>query len=933
MNNRLIKSNDAGGGGACTNTVDLYNPFPDGGGVALYQLNGDATDVSGNYDGTWSGTEAYTTGVFGQAGVFNGSNSQILVSSVSGFPSGNSARTLSFWMNSSSYLDGGVLGYGAAANNEGFLFYVAGGNLIVTFYLNDASVNYSLSTNQWYNIVATHDGSTFTVYVNGSSVYSAAKTLNTSATNFKIGGAPWNSGAEYFQGSIDQVRIFNRVLRPYEVEALYTEEYCTPTIVPSEHFNTVTYTAATTNGTYDITGSSFQPDLIWVKNRDNVEQHYLMDSVRGLTNMTDKFLQSSTTNSESSASPMVNGTAVTAIDGGFRVVETSITSGELYFNGRDYVSWNFKAGGAAVTNTDGTITSQVSANTEAGFSVVKQVPNNTNQTYGHGLGVAPSVIISKNLNVAGAWGVYHKDLGTGKYLFLNTTAAVNPTVNANVYPVVNDTVFSGGSGGWNSTTGGENAYINYCFAEVEGFSNFGSYVATSDVATNVITGFEPAFVMIKAASDLTSGFEDYRSWVIYDNKRNITDNQTTDPLYANRSYQEGLRGNGTAGAGVLDFNFNSNGFSINVGSVEARGFTGEKFIYMAFAADPTAVEPTLEDSFNTVLYQGDGTSSQPITGVGFQPDFTWVKNRSSNDQNHAFFDSVRGVQRELRSDATAAENNYSATNYSLKSFDNNGFTVGDITAGNYNVNGAVGGTYSGAAQFVAWCWKGAEIPAINSNGSIPSVVSANPAAGFSIVSYTGNNIAGATIGHGLGVEPDVIIVKNRDTTDIWTVQHSALGYTNYIDLSSTNATTVNSVVWYAQPTNEVFSFGANPRGNGSGNKIIAYCFAEVAGFSKFGSYTGTGNTSGNIITTGFEPAFIMIKCSTTSTNWVIYDNKRDTANPRDHILIPNTSGAEVVGYPGTDFDFNSTSFQAKGNDAGINASGQTYIYMAFANQF
>ena len=686
MNNRLIKSNDAGGGGGCTNTVDLYNPFPDGGGVALYQLNGDATDVSGNYDGAASNV-TYGAGEFGQAGVFNGSNSQILVSSVSGFPSGNSARTISFWMNSSSYLDGGVLGYGAGANNQGFLFYVAGGNLIVTFYINDASVNYSLSTNQWYNIVATHDGSTFTVYVNGSSVYSAARTLNTSATNFKIGGAPWNSSGEYFSGSIDQVRIFNRALRPYEIEALYTEEYCTPTIVPSEHFNTVLYTG---NGsTQSITGVGFQPDFLWIKSRNATYNNLLQDSVRGAGSS----LYSNLTYSGDDSGDYY----VSSFDSnGFTM---NVLGGSSQNNtGTNYVAWNFKAGGAAVTNTDGTITSQVSANTEAGFSIVSlTIPNDNTQSVGHGLDTAPSVIIMKARNAAEGWLTYHSSVGLNKYLILNSTAA-----SANYTGIWSDVNSSTFTTLYHSAVGSPTRdVVAYCFAEVEGFSSFGSYVGTGASGNTVVTGFEPAFVMLKSTS--ATG-----NWRMWDNKRTLQ-NPRNNVLIANGSNAEFTND--------VAIEFLENGFSF-LGS--GSNDSGASFIYMAFAADPTTVEPTLEDSFNTVTWTGN-QSTQSITGVGFQPDFTWIKGRDSA-WYHLLYDSVRGANKELHSNTTDSEG--SDVNI-LQSFDNDGFTLGSSGEGNWNGQG-----------YVAWCWKGAELPAINSNGSIPSVVSANPAAGFSIVSYT-----------------------------------------------------------------------------------------------------------------------------------------------------------------------------------------------------
>ena len=311
-------------------------------------------------------------------------------------------------------------------------------------------------------------------------------------------------------------------------------------------FNTVLWTGNAT--ARSITGVGFQPDFVWIKARSqNAYAHRLTDSVRGAT----KLLFSSSTSAE-----VTDVNTLTSFNAdGFTL------GNEQYVNGSgiDFVAWCWKAGGAAVTNTDGTITSQVSANPGAGFSIVKQLSNGTNQTYGHGLGVAPSVIISKNLDVSGPWGVYHKDLGTGKWLYLNETDTVGTSVN--VYPIVNDTVFSGGSGGWNAFN---NYYINYCFAEVAGFSKIGSYSGTNSAGNKQTTGFEPAFILIK---ETTRALD----WYILDNKRNSTNPRTTilvpNDSIAEVTFPQGL-------------NFESDGFSFTGAYFNDSGST---FIYMAFA--------------------------------------------------------------------------------------------------------------------------------------------------------------------------------------------------------------------------------------------------------------------------------------------------------------------------------------------------------------
>ena len=879
MNNRLIKSNDAGGGGGCTNTVDLYNPFPDGGGVALYQLNGDATDVSGNYNGTATNV-TYGTGVFGQAGVFNGS--RIEANNVTGFPSGNAARSVSVWVKmESAPITGAILMWGTSASNQAFVLYPNYTELTIATYGAPVYTGYNFTLNQWTHIVVTHDGTTTKVYADNVLVDSFTYTYNTATNSFVIGNVAW--AEEPFHGSIDQVRIFSRALRPYEIEALYTEEYCTPTIVPSEHFNTVTYTG---NGTtLPITGVGFQPDLVWLKRRDAgyPYTHKLIDSVRGATIR----ISSNETGGDITE---INGLKSFDSDG-----FTLGGDGGYNINGAANVAWNFKAGGAAVTNTDGTITSQVSANTEAGFSIVSWNSGaNGTRTIGHGLNDVPKIIITKDRNNTGNW-LFWSTLFSNPandYMYLNLTNAKNSITNAG--SVITSTTFNVETG--LDILANANA-ISYCFTEVEGFSSIGSYVGNGGVNT-IVTGFEPAFMLFRAV-DIAF------PWELVDNKR------PDGELNANNSDAERIENTP---------DFLENGFRL---TTERYNNAGQKFIYMAFAADPTAVEPTLADSFNTVTYTGNGypnSGTQTITNVGFQPDFTWFKSRNFSTY-HLLYDSVRGVNKQLYTNTAGAEVTDNGTN--VLEWTNTGFNLGSDSNGD--------GLNRLNSEMVAWNWKGAEIPAINSNGSIKSVVSANPAAGFSIVSYTGNNIAGATIGHGLGIEPDVIIVKNRDTTDIWTVQHSALTYTDYIDLSSTNAATTNTAVWYAQPTNEVFSFGANPRGNGSGNKIIAYCFAEVAGFSKFGSYTGTG-ASGNTVTVGFEPAFVMIKrTDATGGSWGMYDNKRGVGEP-SKVLYANLSAAEYADNF-HDINFVGNTFVLLDNSNNTNFSGATYIYMAFANQF
>jgi hypothetical protein len=893
MNNRLIKSNNAGGGGGCIDTVDLYNPFPDGGGVASYQLNGDATDESGNYDGTATNV-TYGAGQFGQAGVFNGTSSFIEYPLKGGFLNTRTTVSVSLWFKCSALADAGILFTDYASGSMNAQFYIAtNGKYSGTTRYNSNDLNIPESTNsyndnQWHNVVViiNQGDNTRKDYIDGALINSGTLPTGswTGSVSQKItSGTIFNTDTSgyqyYFNGSIDQVRIFNRALRPYEVEALYTEQYCTPTIVPSEHFNTVLYTG--NSSTNAITGVGFQPDFSWIKGRNQAGSwHVLTDSVRGVNSQ----LYSNETNAEATFT-----TQLTSFNtAGFTLGNRSDSNG----SGFNYVAWNFKAGGAAVSNTDGTITSQVSANVEAGFSIVSYTGNGTaSETVGHGLGAAPSIYIVKRRNSTSNWAVFTTILGSSptptKYLFLNTTAAIANSSQASPTSTVLNVLDSFDN--INSAT-----YIAYCFAEVEGFSSFGSYVGTGASGNSIVTGFEPAFVMIKRTDAVDS-------WYMVDNKR--LDNS----LFADLSQAE---------VSVDQLDFVENGFVLKQ-STGWGNSNGGSFIYMAFSADPTTVEPTLADSFNTVLYTGTGSGSKSVTGVGFQPDLVWGKART-DAISHILFDSVRGENKQLTSNTTAAEVIRTSDAYL---FDPDGFTV--TTAGNLN----------NAVDYVAWNWKGAEIPAINSNGSIKSVVSANPAAGFSIVSYTANAVSGATVGHGLNKELDFLIVKSTNLTEAWSVYVKDITDTDakYLRLNEANGiyTTTFPRFIVGNFNSNVFSVGNNNSTNGilGTDKYIAYCFAEVAGFSKFGSYTGNGSTSGPTITTGFEPAFVMFKITNGGGNWLIKDNKRgDLAS-----LYPNIPDAEYTTYD--EVAFLADGFQLKSTDGSSNGNGFNYIYMAFANQF
>jgi hypothetical protein len=345
--------------------------------------------------------------------------------------------------------------------------------------------------------------------------------------------------------------------------------------------------------------------------------------------------------------------------------------------------------------------------------------------------------------------------------------------------------------------------------------------------------------------------------------------------------------------------------------------TGFKPLHTGNLPDSSIVDGS--EYFNTVTYTGDGTSSRAITGVGFQPDFVWTKGRNDTWSNYVF-DVVRGIPNMIYTNGTAAETSYNV----ISSFDADGFTV-STTGG--------GGTNTNAATYVAWNWKANGAGVSNTDGSITSTVSASPTAGFSIVTYTGNGSAGATIGHGLGVAPSMIIVKRRDSTGggstSWGTYHKSLGATKAIWLDETSAAGTNTAWNNTSPTSSVFYVGGTSEENGSGTNIVAYCFADVEGYSKFGSYTGNGSSDGVFVYLGFRPAFVMWKRSNSIGDWVVIDSERSTFNVGTKMLYPNLSNAETD--VGAIMDFTSNGFKLRfAGGASVNESGGTYIYMAFA---
>ena len=331
------------------------------------------------------------------------------------------------------------------------------------------------------------------------------------------------------------------------------------------------------------------------------------------------------------------------------------------------------------------------------------------------------------------------------------------------------------------------------------------------------------------------------------------------------------------------------------------------------------IKPT--EYFDTTLITGNG-STQNITGLGFQPDWIWYKRRNATG-HHRLIDSVRGSDKLIQTDLTNAEGTDATY---VTSFNSDGWSIGSNT----DVN-ASGGTT------VAWSWRAGGSASSNGNGSITSSVSANTTSGVSIVTYTGTGSV-ATVGHGLGVAPKLIIVKTRSLSgEAWPVDSRAASGIAYLnETGGTGSYGDSSPFPSTAPTSTVFSIGTPNNTNGSGATYVAYCFAEVKGFSQFGTYQGVNDTgtAGSIndvfVYTGFKPAFLLLKkYNSSGTGWFIFDNKRDDDNPISSFLMPQAANSEDSSLTRA-FDLLSNGFKSRGNSDDTSGAGSSYLYAAFA---
>jgi len=328
--------------------------------------------------------------------------------------------------------------------------------------------------------------------------------------------------------------------------------------------------------------------------------------------------------------------------------------------------------------------------------------------------------------------------------------------------------------------------------------------------------------------------------------------------------------------------------------------------------------------FQTLLYTGDGTSSQAQTNTGnsdLQPDWVWIKKRASGTARaHQLYDSSRGVTKLLHSNTDGAESTQSA---GLTAFGSDGFTVSDDD-----------GIGANTATYVAWQWKanGGTTSTNTAGTNIDTTVQANTTAGFSIMTYTGTGTDNDSIGHGLGAVPHWIIVKNRDETNGWQTYHhknTSAPETDYLNLNDNGATADDHDRWSDQaPSSTVITLGGNDGVSKSSVKYVCYAFTEIQGYSKFGGYKGNGNTDGAFVYTGFKPAWVMIKRTNDTQDWPIFDNKlRPSNNVDNYFLYADLTNAQDTS---DQFDIVSNGFKLRMTSNLANGSGDDYVYMAFA---
>jgi len=570
-------------------------------------------------------------------------------------------------------------------------------------------------------------------------------------------------------------------------------------------------------------------------------------------------------------------------------------------------------------------TNNISITTGTTYDAMTDVPTNTSATVANyavlnplALNTSQTSLTEGNLYAiptsgASNWGTAFSTIAiptSGKYYIEATATVYAGSGNNSSLGVVDSATFIP-----------TNSAILYQYTTGEGFDGilchlFSDYVAPIDdgVQGTNVTGITGTSVNLMLALDVDNGkvYAGYNgTWLNSGNPAGGTGQvatrtfSSTDVVAGNTSY------NGTNDQAQY-YNFGQRPFSYT----PPTGFVALNTYNL-----PTPTILQGNKYMDATLWTGVGPASQVIVNQAlFKPDLVWVKNRSST-RKHNLYDSVRGTSKRLVSNDTAAEDTVAG----VTAFNSNGMTLGD--EGDVNAN---------ALTFVGWQWQaGQGSTSSNTSGSITSTVSVNTTAGFSIVSYTGNGTSGATVGHGLGVAPTFVIVKERGSggSGAWATKFPGATATQYLALNETSAAVTTNSYFTANPSSTLIYLGSSST-NVSGEGMIAYCWTPIAGFSSFGSYTGNGSADGVFVYTGFLPKYIMIKSSSIAGEWAIYDIPRDLYNPMGlggGRLQANTANAETGADSAQYIDFLSNGFKIRNTSGFDNQSSATYIFAAFAS--
>ena len=655
---------------------------------------------------------------------------------------------------------------------------------------------------------------------------------------------------------------------------------------PSTVHGTTIYTG--NGGSLNVTGLSFKPDIVWIYNREQSGQSpKIYDSSRGVhkyfyTN------QGQTAQNISSGLQSFN-------NNGFTLGSESNSNA----NGIGHAAWCWKVnGGTTSTNSDGSNNSTVQVNQAQGISIIEYTTVGSNTaTVGHGLGAEPDVVIYKNLDSTGAVHFYTTVIdGSMDYLTISNNTSAKSDSSTQAFTSSTVTMESGGSG---------QDYIAYAFKEKAGYSDFGTYTGTGvlDAPNPVVTGFEPAWVIIKVTDDSSAG----AYWVLVDNKR-----ETLNPRH--KMARVGAGGDEWEGD-TNSVTFHSNGFSVN-GDYTSTNGSGKNYFYMAFAGPTSTATPVLSNSFDVQTYTGESNYSPKTVTYSFEPGLIFNKARNGG---HSW-----GVVDSL----TWEKGHYKNTDNNNQVYDGTGSNwdaVREITSTGAVMHAPC--TWNCTNNYVSFAWKtGYRNGTINTDGSIKATVAANPAAGISVINYKGAG-ADATVGHGLSSAPEVVISKANTggSGNNWAVWHKDLGGNNYgVFLDNNSARYTSGDFWNnIAPTSSVVNLGDGAESgstNNSGRGYSMYCFHSVAGYSKFGSYTGSGS-AGNAQTLGFAPGMIILKRIDAQSDWQVFDSVRGESS----IVRLNTYNTE---FSNTTFNFDSNGFSFDAAD--YNGSGQTWIYFAWA---